>query len=530
MRLRSPPLAIVPSLLRLVTRSWRVSFRLLVLFSSDPIFQNAFFLSIALLALQLWLIFQYLLYVLRRDTFRGCTHSRAARKASRRAARVARNAAAQLGQRGSQRCGRAGRPPSDLQGARQDAQSEEGSADRGPQEPREAGAAHDTCSLPLATYGSGGGASDAANGSGGRASDEVNGSGGREDMRERVEERIAYLTNRFASHAGGWQFMIWMRQLALFLSASVPRLVIEQYGLDGGAGMATVFAFTAVALVVLLGSWRMHSVVRPYEFAFQNALENLLFASDVALVVLGSIYTLFLKADVPPGVLTVVEALLMVVLVGAIAGAGAWLALTHFAGRQHVTQDQADAERTHSSLPLGLRARRWRPNAPRSHCGWLAEGDGTDDATPVITYKPSTAPDGGRVRFGDGESLSDRSLLSAGQLSGWQDAQFSGRLWSVRSRKEDSPLATAVRPARRSIRDSVSARDDERVASPAQGMLRLWRVRTKRRLNQVGDSQRGQAAGRTDPSASSASGAERGEGTVAATAIVTTGMVLSRQV
>ena len=43
-----------------------------------------------------------------------------------------------------------------------------------------------------------------------------------------------------------------------------------------------------LALLVLGGAWRVHSIVRPYEFAIQNRIEHFLYATNVVIVTLGT--------------------------------------------------------------------------------------------------------------------------------------------------------------------------------------------------------------------------------------------------
>ena len=159
-----------------------------------------------------------------------------------------------------------------------------------------------------------------------------NGADGIGDEGERLEWRMRYITKRFDKRAPNWQFYIWGRQLALTLLTFVPDIADEvclsdadrpgckNGGISGGALDAVVWSHAILALLVLAVSWRLHWINQPYTFAFQNWLETWLFFAGVAVIALGTAYTFASeRASVT------VEALLLLVLVGSIVCAAAYL-------------------------------------------------------------------------------------------------------------------------------------------------------------------------------------------------------------
>ena len=167
----------------------------------------------------------------------------------------------------------------------------------------------------------------------------------------RYESRTRFLTRRFAKHAPHWQFVVWLRQFVLFLDYALPNLVLD-FSLASMTDeeripitRAVVWVYATLAVFILLGSWRLHFVVQPYYFAFQNSLEHLLFFSDVAAVTLGTLYTAFFDAGMSAGLQHFLEFLLLSAFLGGVVAAAAWVSYGYYRGRLSITQAAADAER-----------------------------------------------------------------------------------------------------------------------------------------------------------------------------------------
>ena len=157
----------------------------------------------------------------------------------------------------------------------------------------------------------------------------------------RLQQRIQYLTGRYAKHAPYWQLVIWARQLALMLDATVARAVIENGGVADQR--AVVWVQAVVALAVLGSTWWYHARVQPYEFAFQNLVEHFLFASNTILILLGTVYTiysLFLQAG--STVQKLFEGLMLVVLLASIALTAGYLTWSYKIGLIRQTQRERD--------------------------------------------------------------------------------------------------------------------------------------------------------------------------------------------
>ena len=137
----------------------------------------------------------------------------------------------------------------------------------------------------------------------------------------RLQYQLSYLTNRFADkpEAQVWQFVIWMRQGILFtLSAVAQTLVSSDIALGSHTSLrarVVIWVQAIAALLVMLIAWRMHSVVQPYAYRFQNAIETWLYVSNVLVISLGCAYT-FLNLYTPSStVLQLVEYSMVAVLV-----------------------------------------------------------------------------------------------------------------------------------------------------------------------------------------------------------------------
>lgn len=107
-------------------------------------------------------------------------------------------------------------------------------------------------------------------------------------MPKDVEYRMSYLTDRFAYHSASWQFVIWFRQLLLFIDATAGRHFLadtatlsededeegEEWATMTDKEVALLWIHASFALLVLLVFWYRHTRIRPYEFAFQASLPS----------------------------------------------------------------------------------------------------------------------------------------------------------------------------------------------------------------------------------------------------------------
>ena len=104
----------------------------------------------------------------------------------------------------------------------------------------------------------------------------------------RLDKQVRYFTLRFGAHAPCWQQVIWLRQLALFATATTAK-AISLFVRD--ASPAWPYAIAATAIVILLAAWWLHRRTQPYTFRFQNGIESWLFASNVVLLALACVYS-----------------------------------------------------------------------------------------------------------------------------------------------------------------------------------------------------------------------------------------------
>ena len=184
---------------------------------------------------------------------------------------------------------------------------------------------------------------------------------------------MSYLTDRFAGHSAEWQFVIWARQFLLFLTATISRhFIINAKDVSnedniaeaiGAYPIATRDNFTALnataadarpefsmfratvlwvqtafALAVLCCFWWGHVRERPYEFAFQNAIESWLYFINVVIILLGGLYTLLntpFFADVMGAwVQGLIEVVMVVLLVSSCLFSALYLAYGYWGNLQ----------------------------------------------------------------------------------------------------------------------------------------------------------------------------------------------------
>ena len=141
----------------------------------------------------------------------------------------------------------------------------------------------------------------------------------------RMPTRTEYMRGRFAKHAPRWQFVVWSRQLALMITAYGTRALVAE---DATVQAELVWGHALLALLILVLAWRLHARVRPYEYHFQNVVEDWLFVSNMLVVALGTVYTALFSilGTVDSLLQRAVEAVLTAVLVATIVLSGAYLA------------------------------------------------------------------------------------------------------------------------------------------------------------------------------------------------------------
>ena len=204
----------------------------------------------------------------------------------------------------------------------------------------------------------------------------------------RLERRLSFLTERFASHAPYWQYVVWLRQFLLTLVVQITQSVIDDkddikegsvvcnlvdlsssnltnaLAADvgaycrpiSGASLAAVWTHVALVLVIFLAFWAAQSIQRPYVYAFQNRIEWWLYAANVALVSLGTLYTaLKVNGTASAGV----EALCVLTLVISLLVAAAFM--VYRSRKEHVKRTK-DLRGDSFWGPSGRPA--WAPSAP----------------------------------------------------------------------------------------------------------------------------------------------------------------------
>jgi hypothetical protein len=149
-----------------------------------------------------------------------------------------------------------------------------------------------------------------------------------------------------------------------------------------------VFLYAVFAIVVLLASWAVHGRIKPYFFAFQNAVEHLLFSCDVAAVALGVVYTELLNVGMSADVKHLLEGLLIIAFGGSTVVAAVWLAAGYARGRLNESQEHLDER--HKQEHLEMRARRSSEShilsfvVPRSW--WKGRRLLDDETKPRLTF------------------------------------------------------------------------------------------------------------------------------------------------
>ena len=117
-------------------------------------------------------------------------------------------------------------------------------------------------------------------GNGWRSGNWISSKGGRTLPRS-LRLRVFYLTHRFALHAQSWQFVVWLRQLALVILIFVNELIKAR---SPSSVKYVRYPAAAIATIVILIALKAHHSVKPYAYKGQNALETFLMVSNVILL------------------------------------------------------------------------------------------------------------------------------------------------------------------------------------------------------------------------------------------------------
>jgi len=118
---------------------------------------------------------------------------------------------------------------------------------------------------------------------------------------------------------------------------------------------------------VLFAFWHIHVRSRPYEFAFQNAIESWLYVVNIVFILLGGLYTLLNAQTTPTWVQALIEVTMVFVLVASCLVSGAYLAYGYWGNMQleglsrHQTYGLKSFE-----APAGITANEGRDRPPDS--------------------------------------------------------------------------------------------------------------------------------------------------------------------
>ena len=171
------------------------------------------------------------------------------------------------------------------------------------------------------------------------------------------------------------------RQLALVITAMIARDFAIRFQNDSSSRRVVVFVQAGVAISVLGLAWCHHGWVQPYDYAFQNWVEHWLFAANIIVIVLGTVYTILgLTIDQKLSTLRrLVEGCMFAVLVSSLAVTATYLTWRYRRGGVQHTQVE------HNQLQRERRATRGRKS-----CGKV----GIDQEAGRVSTVP---PDAGRL-------------------------------------------------------------------------------------------------------------------------------------
>ena len=134
-----------------------------------------------------------------------------------------------------------------------------------------------------------------------------------------LEQRVAYLTCRFAPHAPLWQFAIWARQLALFAVGIVIKMTLRRLGVTPLA-FALRYSLAVIAALILLAAWVVHARVRPFMYEAQNVLESVLILANLLLLAVAVLNEAVIDATTNEEAQPLLELLLYAIVVGTLLG------------------------------------------------------------------------------------------------------------------------------------------------------------------------------------------------------------------
>jgi hypothetical protein len=153
--------------------------------------------------------------------------------------------------------------------------------------------------------------------------------GPKNKSKERLQRRMTYLVRRYGKHAWYWQFVLWARQLLLTAVILLPdafsQPVLRNQSLANSTDPSVALPATEVgiamlqailSLLIFVAFYAAHRRVQPFNYAFQNHLDGLLFIADIAALGLGTLYTAVMTTSAAP----VVEACILVVMIGSLVG------------------------------------------------------------------------------------------------------------------------------------------------------------------------------------------------------------------
>ena len=135
----------------------------------------------------------------------------------------------------------------------------------------------------------------------------------------RLDVRLSYLKDKYASHAPGWQFVLWARQLALIAIGEASQAHNSPLG------------EAAASLTVLIAALMLHCHKQPYAHRYQNRAETVFASLSILAVGIGCV---LYKSNAKPGSLppklleNVFEWTMLGMLLGPVSVFVAWLAAT----------------------------------------------------------------------------------------------------------------------------------------------------------------------------------------------------------
>ena len=130
---------------------------------------------------------------------------------------------------------------------------------------------------------------------------------------ERLGARLLFFAKRFANHAPYYQFIVWIRQVLIF----VVTIIIPNDVVTGILGT-----------VIVLGSLVVHRRIKPFVHDFQNLVESCMLGSLLILLSFATLYTAFFE-DIPAGFQMIFSVLIILVGIGSLVASFWYLRLHH---------------------------------------------------------------------------------------------------------------------------------------------------------------------------------------------------------